>query len=471
MAIRSSWAVNDNIDVEEARMAIALLLTPGMRDTATYLDQPHTRSGFKPGFNTDPGRVTAVSTTSLSVAPLQYVMPAQRSANGGAYLITSDTALTLLPMGTDGQIPDGTYSRIDRVILQQNDQFYGDGDSDAHIRIVVGTPSATPAVPTVTGSPAWVELARYTLPANANDMTKVTITDMRSTDRWTVAAGGSLPVPTTTARNLLNGKAWPGMTVYNQQTQRLETFVSGTTWTQAAPQVTLGTIQMSVNYYESAGNSTWTVPSGLEWLRVMMVGGGGGGGGANAGSAGVGQAGGGGGGCYAEGWFSGKLFTAGANVSLKVGAGGAGGVNNGTGGVGGITSFGSSGEWWYTVCQGGGGGGGATASNTPASATFGVGGDITSYAANFIAIPGEDGQHGRTIYSGTTTAVTYIFMGDGGASHVGAGGRAGDTYGGLAHDGGYFGGGGGGGISNNTYWQDGGDGAVGMIRLIACIRQ
>jgi hypothetical protein len=226
--IRSSWAVQDSIDLEDARMAMASLVMPGSRDQATYLDQPSARTGFRPGFNTDPGKVAASNVSTLNVSPFQLVLPVQRAANGGAYLVTSDEFYQIQPLNVAPA--HGTYSRIDRIVIQQSDMYYGDADSNARITLVVGTPSASPLVPTVTGSPAYLELARYTLAPNTTDMTKVTITDMRGADKWTVASGGVLPVPTTAARNLLNGVAWLGLTVYNQQTKAVETYTAANTW-------------------------------------------------------------------------------------------------------------------------------------------------------------------------------------------------------------------------------------------------
>jgi hypothetical protein len=232
VVIRSSWAVQDSIDLEDARIAMTCLLTPGGRDPATYRDQPIARAGFRPGYSTDPGRVTCTDTQTLTVAPFQYVLPVKRALNGGAYLITSDDPYPIQPFSV--QAADGTYPRIDRIIVQQSDMFYGDADNEVHVLLLVGTPSASPQPPADPSGGPWVELARYTLAANATDLTKTTLTDMRGLDRWTVASGGVLPVPDTAGRDRLNSTAWPGMTVYNQSSKALETFVSGSTWTSGA---------------------------------------------------------------------------------------------------------------------------------------------------------------------------------------------------------------------------------------------
>jgi hypothetical protein len=259
--IRSSWAVQDAIDLEDARIAMTSLLTPGMRDPATYRDQPGARAGFRPGFyTTDPGRVTVKDGSTLSVAPFQYVMPVRRSINGGAYLITSDEAELIQPLNV--QAADGTYSRIDRIIVQQTDEFYGDTTSNVQLLLLVGTPSATPQPPDDPDGGPWVELARYTLTANTTDLTKTSLVDMRGTDRWTVASGGVLPVPDTAARDRLNVGAWPGMTVYNQATQALETYQGSTTWTTGAQLTQLTALmQLATNL---TGTAAANVPNKVE---------------------------------------------------------------------------------------------------------------------------------------------------------------------------------------------------------------
>jgi len=119
--------------------------------------------------------------------------------------------------------------------------------------------------------------------------------------------------------------------------------------------------------------TTWTIPSGVNWVRVRAIGAGGGGGGQNGTS--VGQSGGGGGG-------SSEAFcpvTPGANVTIAVGVGGTGSSSYIQSFAGGASSFGTC----LTVTGGQGGGftdgtyggyrgwGGATYSSVAALQHFG----------------------------------------------------------------------------------------------------
>lgn len=228
--MRSSWATDiasgGQITVEDGRVALAALMAPGLRSTSTG-DRPIARAGFRPGLSTDPGAVTATGGGTLSVAPFQYVMPTSR-ATGGAYIVSQDTTYTFNGLATPAH---STYGRIDRIIVQQDDTFYGDSDSTCTIRQVVGTPSATPALPSVTGSADWIELARINVGAGQTNLTLTgTVVDMRPADKFTVASGGLLPVPNQAARDAITG-AYDGMPVWLSDQQRVDVRNSGGGWT------------------------------------------------------------------------------------------------------------------------------------------------------------------------------------------------------------------------------------------------
>jgi hypothetical protein len=225
---RSSWSVTapgGKLSVEDGRAALCALQTPGLRPASTG-DRNYARRGFRPGFGDDdnPGMVTAAGGSTLTIAPFQLFLPTVR-ATGGAYIITQDSAYTWNGLATPAH---GSLPRIDRVIVQQNDSFYGDADSECVIRQVVGTPAGAPQLPPIDGSLDWYELARINVAANQTNLALAgTITDMRGADFFTVASGGILPVPDTAARNNMSG-AWPGMTVFNRAAKRLETYESAT---------------------------------------------------------------------------------------------------------------------------------------------------------------------------------------------------------------------------------------------------
>lgn len=244
---RSSWATDispgGQLTVEDSRVALAAFMTPGLRSTSTG-DRPIARAGFRPGFGTNPGAVTASGGGTLAVAAFQYVLPTSR-ATGGAYIISQDTTYSFNALATPAH---STFARIDRLIVQQDDTYYGDADSTCTIRQVVGTPSATPALPSITGSPDWFELARINVGAGQTNLTLAgTLTDMRPTDKWTVASGGILPVPNNAARDALSNVP-DGFGVWVSDAARLDIRNASGGWSPTSPpasaQVPVGGIIM-----------------------------------------------------------------------------------------------------------------------------------------------------------------------------------------------------------------------------------
>jgi hypothetical protein len=120
--------------------------------------------------------------------------------------------------------------------------------------------------------------------------------------------------------------------------------------------------ELPVDLQTFEANGTWTKPSGVNFVRVILYGGGGGGGGSGAAtSAGCG----GGGGARVERVFRASDLT--ATVSVTIGAGGNGGLASNYGTAGGATNFGTyayaygggRGSAVYSGANSGGGGGGA----------------------------------------------------------------------------------------------------------------
>jgi hypothetical protein len=116
------------------------------------------------------------------------------------------------------------------------------------------------------------------------------------------------------------------------------------------------TAPVIANKQEFISNGTWTKPSGINFVRVICMGGGGGGGAGNKGTTAdyvSGGNGGGGGGC-SDMTFPASLIT-GSTVSVAVGSGGSGGVFlTSTDAIdGGNTSFGTTGDPWFVMATGG----------------------------------------------------------------------------------------------------------------------
>jgi len=176
--------------------------------------------------------------------------------------------------------------------------------------------------------------------------------------------------------------------------------------------------------FTSTGTTTFSVPTGISYLRVQVVGGGGGGGSCSAG--GNQAAAGGGGGGYAMEDIN---VTGTSTIQVYVGAAGL------------WSTFGTNGSYLYATPGRAGGG----VNGVGGSGGSGVGGDVN--------IDGEGGDGG---VSGVTLG------GSGGSSFLGGGGP-GTAAVENGHGGGNFGGGGGGGSCNAGNGSSGGDGAPGVV--------
>jgi hypothetical protein len=171
------------------------------------------------------------------------------------------------------------------------------------------------------------------------------------------------------------------------------------------------------------GSGTYTPTSGMAYATFAMVGGGGAGGGAAGGASAAAAGGGGGGAEAAYGSFS--AATAGAGLSITIGAGGTSG-GAAPGNAGGNTLISGICE-----CAGGSGGGTSTASSSVSSASGGNGGTGGSGSVFDARIAGQGGFPAWT--SGT-------ILGNGGAGGsvgcgLGLGGKgriAGSGSGGIA---------------------------------------
>lgn len=200
--------------------------------------------------------------------------------------------------------------------------------------------------------------------------------------------------------------------------------------------------------FSSAGNFTWTPPTGVTSITVEAWGAGGGGGGVGVTAANA--AGGGGGGSYAK--QTSFNVQQGVSYNVVVGAGGAGGAaTGGNGGTGGSTSFNSNtvlavgglggiGVTTLTNALGGAGGskldnigsdvysggaGGASSGGTSGGSGSSAGTSSDGNAANGVTggaapIGGVAGKNGRTGTSAQTSTDATVVGNDGGGGGVGA---------------------------------------------------
>lgn len=182
---------------------------------------------------------------------------------------------------------------------------------------------------------------------------------------------------------------------------------NGTTWTSAASSY----VGAQATIYTS-GTNTFTVPTGVTAVNVIVIGGGGGGGGAGTSGCVTGAGGGGGGGGFSQRWVTG--LTPGSTVTATVGAGGTAGTGpSGNGGTGGTSSFGA-----YASATGGAGGTGGNGT----SGTLGANG--TGSSGN-INLPGYRPFVGANTVGGQ--AIMYSIGGS--ATSINAAGNAGSGYG------------------------------------------
>lgn len=205
MAIRESWASGTaSFDAEELRVHEAATWTPATNAVKAL-------GGIKPGPN-NPGAVTATGTPDgfVHVAPFTAVIASTRATNAGVYTLTVDATVDINVLATPA---NATNPRNDLVIAHVPDTFYGDANSTPVVRTVVGTPSGSPADPSLAAYPDAITLARVRVDALATTITTAKITDLRPAN--TVAVGGLLPTATSTTRNALTG-LYDGLQVYRK---------------------------------------------------------------------------------------------------------------------------------------------------------------------------------------------------------------------------------------------------------------
>ncbi len=261
MAIRDTYVTGtSSFDVEEVRLANAAPWTPATT--------PRIQTGIKPGPGS-PGAVTATSTPdgNVQVAPFQAIIQSTRTAQGGAYTFTNDATYTVNVLATPA---NATNPRNDLIIAHAPDTFYGDANSTPIIRSVVGTPSGSPADPSLTAYPDVVVLARVRVNANATTITNANITDLRPT--LTVAVGGLLPTNSATTRNNLTG-AYDGMPVYRKDRRWVE-INDGNVWRPLSIPIVSSVADLSAITHPATGSLAYnTADDGIYrynggWRRV-----------------------------------------------------------------------------------------------------------------------------------------------------------------------------------------------------------
>lgn len=224
------------------------------------------KSGFRPGPGASPGLVTATGTpdANVHVAPFQLLLQNIRGSGFGCYITCLDAIKDINILSTPA---DPTNPRNDLIVAQQSDIFDSDANSDFLVRHVVGTPAASPADPSVSGSTNYITLARVRVNATATSINSGNITDLRTTGHaksltgglYTVASGGLLPVASQAERDALTG-LYDGLKVWRSDLKREDVYNSTTAaWRPASPyrskQVLSGTAA-SVTFSSIPGDCT-----------------------------------------------------------------------------------------------------------------------------------------------------------------------------------------------------------------------
>lgn len=253
---RTPWAVMDGasrvLDAEEARVAVGGLWTPGTTAVTA-------RQGLRPGPGT-PGKVKQTGTPGINVLVDAFQLLLTASRGSGPYIETEPAQLTVAVLDVPA---DPSNQRNDLILFRQTDTYYSDVSSVQGVIRVQGTPSGTPADPSVAAYPDHGLLARVRVPAGATAITDAMIDDLRPP--WVVALGGILPVANATDRATLTG--YDSFAIYRLDRDWVEIH-DGTAWRVQGIAVCSSTADRdSAITSPYNGLLATTTDSGTVWLR------------------------------------------------------------------------------------------------------------------------------------------------------------------------------------------------------------
>lgn len=177
-AIRGAWTLQNVNSAYHGRLHDGAFLAATNLVGAAGQPNATWRAGVLPSINTTtsqpyPVDLLVVANTSPAMNVLVYqgsaVLP---RAGQGPYVAYSDSTPTITVAASNP-----TNARIDVVYMQVLDAAVGDGSTQAKIDIVTGTPSGTPAVPSIPTNA--IPLAQIAVAANATQIISANITDVR----------------------------------------------------------------------------------------------------------------------------------------------------------------------------------------------------------------------------------------------------------------------------------------------------
>lgn len=184
----------------------------------------------------------------VNVKPgMAWVNGALTSAQG-AYAVVNDNDVTLTVTTASASFP-----RIDRVVLEVLDSAYSGSENLGRLRVVTGTPSSTPAAPTIGGS--HIVLAEIFVAQNASSIGTAAVTDKRP---FAAVAGGVIPVKNQAEREGLTGVPI-GDCVLELDTRRVYIRTTYTSW----------------DYVYGGNPPTFPITPALGWYNWTSVKGGG----------------------------------------------------------------------------------------------------------------------------------------------------------------------------------------------------
>lgn len=132
--------------------------------------------------------VTANGTPNMSVnvaAGRAFILGDNSTTTQGMYTVANDATVNKVIAASDPTNP-----RWDIVVAEVRDAFYSGSSNDWQIRVVTGTPAASPAEPSLPLNA--IKLARVVVGAAVTSITSANITDTRTRAAFGAAPGGTL---------------------------------------------------------------------------------------------------------------------------------------------------------------------------------------------------------------------------------------------------------------------------------------
>lgn len=111
---------------------------------------------------------------TVNVAAGYAAVVGATTSSQGTYVAANDATVVQTITAADGTNP-----RIDIIFLQVNDSAYTGTTNSVTLSYLAGTPSASPAVPTPTGSATYYVLAQILVGNGVTSITQANITDLR----------------------------------------------------------------------------------------------------------------------------------------------------------------------------------------------------------------------------------------------------------------------------------------------------